>query len=81
MIFEIQCIDRSQLSSAMSLFGGIVALTVNSVYWVELSDIGWSYAGSIVLAATILTILLIAAVHVVSNLIFDPSTMLIMNRL
>lgn len=81
MIFESRGIDCYQLSSVVTFVGGIVAIAVNSVYWVELSDIGWSYAGSTALAAVVLTIFLIAAVHVVSNTLVELLTMLIRNRL
>ncbi len=64
---ETHDIDCIQLSSGISFFGGTIALIVNSVYWVELSDIGWSYAGSIVWSSVALTLSVVAALHVVSS--------------
>lgn len=65
-----------KLSSAICFTGGTIALIVNSVYWVELSDIGWSYAGSIASTSVILTLSAIAALHVVSNRIMKHFTTL-----
>ncbi len=69
-------IDYMQLSSGLCFTGGTIALIVNSVYWVELSEIGWSYAGSIAWASMIFTVSVIAALHVVSHRIISHVTTL-----
>lgn len=50
----------------MVLFvGGVLALISNTVYWVELFDIGWSYSGTIMLQAVVFTVTVLAALYVV----------------
>lgn len=45
---------------------------MNSVYWVELADVSWSYASSIAWGSVVLTISVLAAIHVVSIRVLGP---------
>ena len=50
----------------MAMFiGGIIALGINKVYWVELFGVDWSYTGSLAWQAVLFTLTVIAALHIV----------------
>ncbi len=53
----------------MILFiGGVIALGVNKVYWVELFGVDWSYTGSLAWQAVLTTLTVVAALHIVGDL-------------
>ena len=50
----------------MILFvGGVIALGTNSIYWVELSGVDWSYTRSLASHAVLSTPTVLAALHIV----------------
>lgn len=49
----------------MLSFSGIIALGTNSVYWVELFGVDWSYASSLAWQAVLSTLTVVAALHIV----------------
>ena len=50
----------------MILFiGGVIALGINSIYWVELSGVDWSYTSSLASQAVFSTLTVVAALHIV----------------
>lgn len=50
----------------MAMFiGGIIAVGINSVYWVELFGVDWSYTGNLAWQAVLLTLTVVAALHIV----------------
>ena len=47
----------------------MIALGMNSVYWVEVFGVDWSYTGSLTWQAILLTLTVIAALHVVCEIL------------
>ena len=47
------------------LVGGVIALGTNSIYWVELSGVDWSYTRSLASQAVLSTLTSVAALHIV----------------
>lgn len=54
------------LSSFISFLGAGIALATNTVYWVELFDVGWSHAGSTIWLSIIFCVAVIAALHIMT---------------
>ena len=55
------------LSSLISFLGAGIALATNSVYWVELFDVGWSHASSTIWHSIVFSVGVIAALHVTTH--------------
>ena len=55
----------SQFSFVVLFVAGIIALSTNMVYWVELSGVDWSYTSSLAWQAVLSTLLVVAALHIV----------------
>lgn len=48
--------------------GGIIALGINQVYWVELFGVDWSYSRSLAWQAVLLALTVVAALHIVCEI-------------
>ena len=44
---------------------GIIALGINTIYWVEMFGADWSYTASLAWQAVVVTLAVIAALHIV----------------